>query len=173
MARSRRLFAVLTSYLKNRPLRIVRSVDTGDGYQACQSLCREFQPSSRQRSVALAQAILNFPLFERGRTLDGLLAFEKLVEDYEKVSSSKFDGEVKLGCLLRCVPGGLKHHLQLSLTSSTTYAQIRHAIVSYEQTTAAWTTNRIMSQFGPQGPQQDLQNDVGAGIHATPQGLVT
>ena len=153
--RARKLFAVLTSYLKGRPLRIVRGSTQEDGYVAWQALCRELQPSSRQRSVALAQTILSFPQFEKGKTLDGLLAFEKLIEDYERVSGTTYNPELKMGTLLRCLHPALRQHLQLNLTRSTTYQQMRNTVVTYEQTTAAWTTNKIMAQFQQSPTQPD------------------
>jgi len=85
--RARRLYSYLVSYLKNRPLRIVRAVPNNDGLAAGQSLCREFQPRSRQRTLCLLQAVTQYPAFEKGKTLEGLLALEKLMEDYESLAT--------------------------------------------------------------------------------------
>ena len=145
--RPRKLFSILCSYVKNRPLRLVRSVENNDGFKAWQALCRELQPSTRQRSLALAQTILSFPPFEKGKTLENLLAFEKLVEDYERITDIAYSNELKMGTLLRCLPQHLRQHLQLNLTSTTTYSQMRTAVINYEQTTSAWTPNKIMAQF--------------------------
>ena len=87
--RAKRLYSYLVSYLKGRPLRIVRAVANNDGFKAWQQLCKEFQPQTRQRTLCLLQAITQYPAFEKGRTLEGLLALEKLVDDYEKLSGEK------------------------------------------------------------------------------------
>ena len=151
--RSRKLFSILCSYVKNRPLRLVRSVENNDGFKAWQALCRELQPSTRQRSLALAQTILSFPPFEKGKTLENLLAFEKLVEDYERITDIAYS-KLKMETLLRCLPQHLRQHLQLNLTSTTTYSQMRTAVINYEQTTSAWTPNKIMAQFNKTQLQQ-------------------
>ena len=45
--RAKKLYAYLVSFVKGRPLRIVRSVTDTDGFRAWQGLCREFQPKTR------------------------------------------------------------------------------------------------------------------------------
>ena len=53
LARSRRLYTLLGSYVKGRALRIVRQVNAQNGYEAYRQLLREYQPSTRARSLAL------------------------------------------------------------------------------------------------------------------------
>ena len=106
--RARRLYSYLVSYVKERPLRIVRAVTTSDGYKAWQHLCREFQPKTRQRTLCMLQAITQFPAFEKGKSLEGLLALEKLVEDYERFSEEKLNDDLKVATLIRCCPQALR-----------------------------------------------------------------
>lgn len=85
--RAIRLYAILATYLRNRPLRILRSVTDGDGFRVWRALVDELQPSSRPRALALAQALVKFPPFrEGGSLLDYTLAFERLLAEYEKVA---------------------------------------------------------------------------------------
>ena len=65
-ARSIRLYSILATYLKQRPLRILRSVTNGDGFRVWRTLVDELQPSSRPRALALAQALVKFPPFKEG-----------------------------------------------------------------------------------------------------------
>ena len=123
--RSQKLYTILCSYVKGRPLRIVRSAPLRDGFRAWQLLCKEYQPATRNRSLAIAQAILAFPAFERGRHLDGLLNLERLIEDFERISNTKYPDELKISTLLHVLLNHLRQHLQLNMSESTTYAQLR------------------------------------------------
>ena len=145
-ARTKRLYSYLVSYTKGRPLRIVRAVVGNDGFRAWQHLCREFQPQTRQRTLCLLQAITQFPAFEKGKTLEGLLALEKLMEDYEQMSQDKLNNDLKVATLLRCCPQTLRQHLELTMGKNTTYQGIRDAMTTYEQTTSSWTTTKVLKQ---------------------------
>ena len=62
--RAIRLYAILATYLRNRPLRILRSVTDGDGFRVWRALVDELQPSSRPRALMLKLS-LSSHLFER------------------------------------------------------------------------------------------------------------
>ena len=51
--RSVRLYSLLTSYLRQRPLKLIRHVKRENGFAAWQILLRELQPATRARSLAL------------------------------------------------------------------------------------------------------------------------
>ena len=153
--RARRLYSYLVSYVKGRPLRIVRAVTTSDGYKAWQHLCREFQPKTRQRTLCMLQAITQFPAFEKGKSLEGLLVLEKLVEDYERFSEEKLNNDLKVATLIRCCPQVLRQHLELTLTKETDYATIRQALTDFEQTRSAWTTEKVLKQAQEFANQDD------------------
>ena len=51
--RSRELYAILLSFVRNRPAKLVRSVPQSNGYEAWRQLTLEMMPSSRQRQLAL------------------------------------------------------------------------------------------------------------------------
>ena len=51
------VYSILSSYLKNRPLKILRSVANNDGFEVWRRLVSEMQPTSRSRSLAMAQAL--------------------------------------------------------------------------------------------------------------------
>ena len=144
--RAKRLYHYLVSYVKARPLRIVRAVDNGDGFKAWQHLCREFQPNTRQRTLCMIQAITQFPAFEKGKVLEGLLSLEKLVEDYERVATEKLSSDLKVATLIRCCPVALRQHLELNVSKTTSYTAVRDALTTYEQTTSAWTSGKILKQ---------------------------
>ena len=64
--RSIRLCAILATYLKGRPLRILRSIKNGDGFRVWRTLADECQPvKSRSSSCKVSS-------FQRGRFTPGL-----------------------------------------------------------------------------------------------------
>ena len=52
--RAVKLRSILSSYFKNRPLKILRSVVNNDGFEVWRRLVSELQPTSRSRSLAMA-----------------------------------------------------------------------------------------------------------------------
>ena len=101
-ADSVKLYSVLSSYLKNRPLKILRSVLNNDGFEVWRRLSVELQPTSRSRSLAMAQALVSFPSMSKGASLyDYVLTYEKLVDEYEKLSGLRYDPNLKIGTLLK------------------------------------------------------------------------
>ena len=78
---SQKLYGVLTSYLRGRCANMVRSEATPKGgFKLWHLLNQEFMPSTRQRSLALAQALGSFPRFSKDRSaLESRLGYEQLV----------------------------------------------------------------------------------------------
>ena len=114
--RGMKLYSVLSSYLKNRPLKVLRSIDNMDGFEVWRRLTMELEPSSRSRSLAMAQALVGFPAMAKGASLmDYVLTFEKLVNEYEKLSTTKYDDNLKIGTLLKGIPQNLKQHIMVGI----------------------------------------------------------
>eukprot|EP00435_Cladocopium_sp_Y103_P023051 s1251_g5.t1 len=85
---SQKLYAVLTSYLRGKCAHMVRSEATSkDGFKLWHMLNQEFMPSTKQRSLALAQALGSYPCFSKDRSaLESILNYEQLVLEYETAS---------------------------------------------------------------------------------------
>ena len=49
--RSRKLDAILLSFVRNRPAKMVRAVTCNNGYETWRQLLIEMMPSSRQRQL--------------------------------------------------------------------------------------------------------------------------
>ena len=61
---STKLYSILTSYWKGRCSGLVRNLSkTRDGFRLWRALLAEFGPVSRQRSLAVAQALASLPMF--------------------------------------------------------------------------------------------------------------
>ena len=146
---SSRLFAILTSYLKGRCLQLVRSgLEQRDGFHLWKELHREYLPSTRARSLALAQALAAYPSFSKDKTvLECVLSYEQLVQEFEKMSGSTYPQELKSATLIRCSESRLREHLQLTIKESTTYQEIREAVLFHEQASKTWSQESIMKSL--------------------------
>ena len=119
---SQKLFAVLTSYLRGRCAHLVRSeAKHKDGFKLWHTLCREYMPNTRQRALALAQALSAYPVLGRDKSsLESILAFEQLVMQYEEASGSTYPLELMSATLIRCCQPKLREQLQLSINEEST-----------------------------------------------------
>ncbi|CAE7202183.1 GIP [Symbiodinium sp. CCMP2592] len=148
-ARSIRLYSILATYLRNRPLRLLRSVADGDGFRVWRSLVDELQPSSRPRALALAQALVKFPPYkEGGSLLDYTLAFERLLTEYAKVAPHPYDDNLKISTLLAGLPSDVRKYLELNMDDSMTYEKLRTRLLQYERTTAGWSSEHVLRSVG-------------------------
>ena len=146
---SSRLFAILTSYLKGRCLHLVRSgLEQRDGFHLWKELRREYLPSTRARSLALAQALAAYPAFSKDKTvLECVLSHEQLVQEFEKMSGSTYPQELKSATLIRCSESRLREPLQLTIKESTTHQEIREAVLSHEHSSKTWSQESIMKSL--------------------------
>ena len=80
-ALSRKLYRILTSYLKGPALSITRAVrQTENGFLVWQRLNAEYRSLSRQRGMALAQVLATYPAFPKDKSvMECVLALEEVV----------------------------------------------------------------------------------------------
>ena len=105
-----KFFAVLSSYLRGRCLQMVRANQQAkDGFKLWFQMCREFLPATRQRSLALAQTLGQYPNFNQKLSMmENILQFEQLVMQYEQTSKETYPSDLKTATLIRCAPQKLK-----------------------------------------------------------------
>ena len=48
---------------------------------------------------------------------------------------------------MRCAPQRLREHLQLSLSETATYAQVKEQIIAYERASKAWTQESVLKSI--------------------------
>lgn len=86
-------FAILSSYVRGRTSASVRSVASADkdGLRLWYELCKEYLPSSKQRTLSLAQTLAQYPSFNsKSSMLEQISNFEQLFEQYESSSGNDF-----------------------------------------------------------------------------------
>ena len=60
----------------------------------------------------MAQALVGFPAMSKGASLmDYVLTFEKLVNEYERLSGVKYDQNLMTGKIMKGIPQELRRHL--------------------------------------------------------------
>ncbi len=148
---SNKFFAILSSYLRGRTSALVRAVANGDkdGFRLWYDLCKEYLPTSKQRTLSLAQTIAQYPQFSsKSSMLEQILNFDQLVSQYESSSGNTYPGDLKAATILRCSP---RRIIQLSLKEDSTYADIREAVLAHERVTKGFSAEQILKQVQAPG----------------------
>ena len=84
--------------------------------------------------------------------MDYVLTFEKLVSEYEKISSTKYDDNFKIGTLLKGIPQNRKQHIMVDISEKTTYAELRTKLLPYERSNQTWSAENILGSLSVQAP---------------------
>ena len=152
---STKLYTVLATYLKGRCFNMVKAgMKAKNGFLLWRQLHKEFLPSTRQRSLALAQALSAYPTFPKEKSsLECVLAFEQMVQQFEESSMSNYPDELKAATLIRCCHAKVREYLQLTVTDSTTYGDIREAILSHDRASKVWSQETVLRSL-TQGPSE-------------------
>ena len=136
--RSRELYAILASFMRGRPLKILRNVPGSNGYEAWRQLMLEMQPRTRQRQLALMTQLNNMTFDMRKSLNEQLGKFDEVVREYERISGSTYPEDLKVSTLVNAAPGPLQVQLHMSLRADTTYNELKEKVLAYERSTAKW-----------------------------------
>ena len=168
---ARKLYAILTSYLKGSSLQLSRSqAEERNGFKLWKMLTDHFAPATRQRALALSQAISKFPPFSNDKSLqEQLSSLETLVQEYDVLRAKPFDREVfLLGVLLRICPESIRQHLTFAFSEGTSYQDVCEKILAYERSSKAWTMNDVMKQVNASSGKQNSLPSVGVDTGPAP-----
>ena len=138
-----RLYGVLTSYLRGRPLKLVRHMKDENGFEAWQRLLKETQPATRARSLALLTQLSRVQ-FTKGKTIsEQLPQYESIVTEW--ISGHVYADDAKVASILQAVPPHLRAHLQLWITDTTTYEQVKNKVMELEALSTRWDSSNSLS----------------------------
>eukprot|EP00913_Durusdinium_trenchii_P010720 g10058.t1 len=114
--RSKFLYSLLASLVKQRPLAMLRQVKESNGMEAYRLLVQSLEPASKNRALGLLTMILEWKPFEmrKGSILGQVLRLEEAFVEYEK-TGSKLEDNIRFAVLMRCIGGQLKTWLQLNV----------------------------------------------------------
>ena len=95
VARSQRLFGLLCSLLRGRPLMLIRVCDkTKAGYEAVRILKNEMEPREKARTLALLRQLASWRFDERATMHEQLVRYEEALRTYETSSGKPFPEDV-------------------------------------------------------------------------------
>eukprot|EP00913_Durusdinium_trenchii_P008006 g7509.t1 len=112
-AKAVRLYSLLTSYLRQRPLKLIRHVKSENGFEAWQTLLKEMQLATRARALALLWQLSRIQFAEGKTVSEQLPQFEALVLEYERISSQKYSEDAKVASILLACPLQIPDYNQL------------------------------------------------------------
>ena len=139
--RSQLMFGILSGLLHERGKRLLRSIADRNGYEAYRSLLVDLLPGSRSRMLALLQMINQWPSFDHKQGYSQqMMKLEAAFNEYDSQSSTPLSEDIKIACLLRCVTGQLKQHLNVAVTEKTKYADLRSLVLRWDNAQTRWDT---------------------------------
>ncbi|CAE7034980.1 unnamed protein product [Symbiodinium sp. CCMP2592] len=146
--RSRLLYGVLAGLLHDKGKRVLKSLTDANGFEAYRILSQDLMPSSRNRILALLQAIHSWPAFDnRTGLMTQLTRFESAVNEYEGLTGTSMSDDNRLAAVLRCLSGQLRTQATVLITESSTYQDLRNLIERWDTSQTKWSTS-IASTFG-------------------------
>ena len=163
--RSKLLFGILSGLLHERGRRSLRAIPDKNGCEALRSLQVDLMPGNRSRLLALLQTINQWPSFNPKEGFSQqMLKLEAAFSEYDDHSQQGLSEDTKIACLLRCVTGQLKQHLNVAVTDKTKYADLRSLVLRWDNAQTRWD-NAVAATYslgdgrGGQSQSQPMEVD--------------
>ena len=141
---SKKFYGVLVSYMKNRPLTLIRHIEDFNGFKAWSILVKEMEPSTRQRSLALMAQLSRVEFSTSKSIAEQISVYENLVREYERISGNQFPRDSMLAAILQALPMALRTQVQMTITGETTYEELKERILHYESITTRWDSSNSL-----------------------------
>ena len=147
--RSKRLYSILAGILKQRPLKVLRQVTDANGLEVWRQLNSLYMPRTKGRSLALLNAIMSYPNFQKDRsTLEQVQNLERVADEYRRSSGRDISDDILLSTLVRVLPRDVQRHVQLTMSETSTYAEVRELVVAHERIAFNWSRDRVLADVG-------------------------
>ena len=138
------LYGLLSGVLRQRPLMLLKQVPNSNGFEAYRQLCAANEPQNKNRSMSLLSTIMSWQQFSnKSSLLSQIMRLDGAFLEYERLGS-KLNDELKAAILLRSVTGQLRTWLQLQVSETTTYSNVRERILAYERSTSKRTEQMVL-----------------------------
>ena len=148
-SRSTKLYAILSGVLRNRPLKVLRQVQNNNGMEVWRQLHNLFTPRTKVRSMAILSAVMGFPNFVKEKSLIEQVAnLERLADEYRKASGKDVSEDILPTTLVRVLPKQIQQHIQLGMTDSSTFQEVKDKVLAYERVSASWSRDRVLLECG-------------------------
>ena len=120
-----------------------------NGLEVWRQLNIQFAPRTKGRAISILSAYINYPQFDKNRSfLENIQLLERVRGEYRKASNVELADDIQLSVLVRCLPRHVQQHVQLQMKEESTYAEVRAAVLAYENVTQSWTDKRIFNELG-------------------------
>ena len=96
--------------------------------------------------LEILSALMSHPAFNKDRTLlEQIHGLQRLSDAYQKASGSMVADDLMLTTFVRCLPKQIQNHVQLSMTESTTFEEVKDKVLAFERLRAK---ERVYSELG-------------------------
>ena len=121
---SRQLYYILIMLTRHGALDIVVNAGQGNGLEAWRKLCIRYEPKSRMKHTHILAELIHWDF--GGQVTVKLEAFDRRVNDYEKLSKEALTDNVKIGILLANLPkGAIRQHMLFNTEKVVTWKGTR------------------------------------------------
>ncbi|CAE7886457.1 unnamed protein product [Symbiodinium sp. KB8] len=150
--RSRKLYSLLCSLLKGRPLLLIKGLESSkNGLEAIRLLRLAMEPQEKTRSLALLRQLATWT-FQSGVGLqEQIVKYEEALKMYEDASGKEYPQEMVLATVVNGLKDPLRSQVQMRLTNRTTYAEVKEWVMQFENLNAPWSS----SLQGGRGQRRD------------------
>ena len=154
VARSQKLYGVLCSLVKGRPLLLIKNLESSrSGFEAIRLLKQEMELREKARSLALMRQLASWQFSTTGGLHEQLVKYEEALRTYEASSGKSFPEDLVMATVVTGLKEPLKSQVQLRMGSSTKYSDVREWILQYESLNAPWSSSLSVRAPGGDGPQ--------------------
>ena len=148
-ARSKKLYAILSGLLQQRPLKLLKKVPNSNGMEVWRQLSSLYTPKTKSRPLGILSAFMTHPAFARDKTLlEQVQGLERIADEYRKSSGTEVADDLLLTTLVKCLPRQLQQHVQLNMTESSTSAEIKERVIAFERLSTTWSKAKVYSELG-------------------------
>ena len=118
--RSKKLYAILSGLLQQRPLKLLKEMPNSNGKEAA---CSLYTPRTKSRALGILSALMTHPAFTREKTLlEQVQGLERIADEYRKSSGAEVADDTTL---VKCLPKQLQQYVQLNMTETSTFCKDR------------------------------------------------
>ena len=147
--RSKKLYAILSGLLQQRPLKLLKQVPNSNGMEVWRQLSSLYTPKTKSRALGILSALMTHPAFTREKTLlEQVQGLERIADEYRKSSGADVADDILLTTLVKCLPKQLQQHVQLNMTETSTFAEIKEKVIAFERLSTTWSKEKVYSELG-------------------------
>ena len=101
---------------------------------------------------------MQYPGFTKDRTLrEQISALERLAQEYQLVTKKDVQDDLMLGTLIRALPANIRNQVQLQITETPTYPDVKDRVLAFEMVSTTWSHQKVQQELGLPGANPQMQ----------------